>query len=284
MSDMTPVRADDLPAVLDYLRGQTACAMFPLANLETHGLATQSGHSRAMSAWVRYEDGEVVAFLGMTRDGWMLPVLAAGDPLLDAVTAPLSMRSYEWILGEAGAVHSVLDTLDLRHHPMGLLRDEPHFVLPLSDLVMPEVAGLHLVPADASRLDLLIDWRSQYNTYVHGTSPTVAAERAVIDVDAMLEAQSHVLLMQDDTPLAVTGINARAGTTVQVGGVFTPPARRGEGHARAAVALHLAALRDETGAEEAVLFAASDTAAAAYRAIGFSRIGTYTMCRLARPT
>ena len=63
---------------------------------------------------------------------------------------------------------------------------------------------------------------------------------------------------------------------VQVGGVYTPPDLRGRGHARRALALHLAA----SGAERATLFSASAMAARAYRAVGFRQIGDWTLLLL----
>jgi predicted GNAT family acetyltransferase len=47
------------------------------------------------------------------------------------------------------------------------------------------------------------------------------------------------------------------------------------------VALHLAEVRDR-GARRAILFSAGPAAEAAYRAIGFQRIGDWTLCILAQ--
>jgi predicted GNAT family acetyltransferase len=69
---------------------------------------------------------------------------------------------------------------------------------------------------------------------------------------------------------------------VQVGGIYTPPALRGRGLARAAVALHLAEARN-TGVSRAVLFAASPAAARAYTAIGFQPNGSFALVLFAAP-
>jgi uncharacterized protein len=63
---------------------------------------------------------------------------------------------------------------------------------------------------------------------------------------------------------------------VQVGGVFTPPARRGHGYARAAVAASLALARAR-GAQRSVLFTAATNQAArrAYTALGHESIGDF---------
>ena len=100
--------------------------------------------------------------------------------------------------------------------------------------------------------------------------------------DRYVAANSHVVLMEGPQPLAMCGFNARLPHIVQVGGVYTPPALRGFGHARRALGQHLAQAR-ATGVERAVLFAASDKAASTYRALGFERIGQWTLLLLAEP-
>lgn len=80
----------------------------------------------------------------------------------------------------------------------------------------------------------------------------------------------------------MTGVNAALPDIVQVGGVWTPPALRGRGHARRAVGLHLAELRD-TGVGAATLFASGEQAVRAYKALGFERIGTISLVLFAGP-
>ena len=53
--------------------------------------------------------------------------------------------------------------------------------------------------------------------------------------------------------------------------------RRGRGHARRAVALHLSQAREE-GVRRATLFSANEYASRAYQAIGFEHIGEWTLC------
>ena len=69
---------------------------------------------------------------------------------------------------------------------------------------------------------------------------------------------------------------------MQVGGVYTPPGLRGRGQARRAVALHMQELRGE-GVQTAILFASGAAACRAYEAIGFRRIGTYSLAILEEP-
>jgi predicted GNAT family acetyltransferase len=82
------------------------------------------------------------------------------------------------------------------------------------------------------------------------------------------------LLLQNGAVVAQTNFNAALPDTVQVGGVYTPPALRGHGLARRAVAAHLGEAF-AAGVENAILFSASENASKAYRAIGFREIGAY---------
>lgn len=61
---------------------------------------------------------------------------------------------------------------------------------------------------------------------------------------------------------------------MQIGGVYTPPALRGRGHARAVIAASLLDARAR-GVRRAVLFTAGANAEAAYRALGFGATGRF---------
>ena len=84
----------------------------------------------------------------------------------------------------------------------------------------------------------------------------------------MLEAQ------EQGAPVAYSAFNARLPEIVQVGGVWTPPDRRGRGYARAVVAGSLLEARAE-GVRRAVLFTSNPMARRAYEALGFRKIGEY---------
>ena len=91
---------------------------------------------------------------------------------------------------------------------------------------------------------------------------------------------TQVVLIDGDTPLAMTGCNAQLPHITQVGGEYTPPDLRGLGYARRALALHLARMR-EAGVGQTTLFSASDMAARAYRAIGFRQVVDWTLLVMA---
>ena len=82
--------------------------------------------------------------------------------------------------------------------------------------------------------------------------------------------------------MAYQQFNATADDTVQVGGVWTPPALRNRGYGRAVVAGALLTARAE-GARRGVLFTAETNVAAqrAYEALGFARSGDWALVFLA---
>ena len=98
------------------------------------------------------------------------------------------------------------------------------------------------------------------------------------DFERAFASQEPCLLTHAGIPRARSTFNARLPDMVQVGGVYTPPAQRGRGYARAAVALSLVHAR-RRGAKRAVLFTGdhNTSAIAAYRALGFERIDDFAI-------
>jgi GNAT superfamily N-acetyltransferase len=179
------------------------------------------------------------------------------------------------LVGPADQVRPLLAALGLDAAPRRRDADEPAFALDLAHLRIPDGAGA-LSPLTDADLPWLTDWRTAYTAEALGMTGPEARMRSGAEVRAWLAAGSHRALRHDGAPLAITGFNAALPEIVQVGGVYTPPPLRGCGHARRAVALHLAEVR-AAGVARAVLFAASDAAARAYTAIGFRRSGTVTL-------
>jgi RimJ/RimL family protein N-acetyltransferase len=255
-------------------------AMFPLTNLRAHGLMRgrfPADHDTASRFWWLGQ-GSLVA---VTRAGMLMPLLTAG-PDIAGLRQALAGLTVTGGIGPADSLRPVLAALGLDRLPMRRDADEPGFALALAELVLPDHADVQLVPAGEVHRPLLQAWRSVYQAELMGTPAGEAAARAAADVEGWLRRGSHRLLLRDGQPVALTGFNAILPEVVQVGGVYTPPALRGQGHARRAVALHLAEAR-AAGTARAVLFAASPAAARAYRAIGFRPIFAFTLALLARP-
>lgn len=253
-------------------------ALFPLSNLRDHGLRRgdfPSAHDHASRFW-RIGDGSVIA---LTQAGMLMPVLN-DRPDLAAMRPVLAGQKVEGAVGPSEAVRKLFAALGLADRTVRKDSDEPAFALALSELVVPIRADLRLVVPAAEHRPLLLDWRAAYHLEILGTPEGEARSPAERDVDGFLARGSHRILVHEDRPVALTGFNAALPEIVQIGGVYTPPTLRGRGYARQAVALHLAEARAR-GVTRAVLFAASEAAARAYRAIGFQPNGSMAIVLLA---
>jgi GNAT superfamily N-acetyltransferase len=255
-------------------------AMFPLANLMSHGLgqgAFPSDHPHASRFW--FLDGQ--GLVALSRGGMLMPHLAESCDLTP-LRAALAGQRAEGALGSASAVRPLLSALGLSAAPTRRDEDEPAFALDLDRLRVFDVADGKLIAVAAAHRPLLVKWRIAYHREVLGTPEAEAASLAGADCDRMIRHGNHRLLLVGDEPVALTGFNAALPEIVQVGGVYTPPALRGRGHARLAVALHLAEAR-AAGVTRAVLFAASPAAARAYTSIGFQPNGTFALVLFSAP-
>ena len=265
----------DRGAVEAFLRGRVETSMFPLSNLARHGMA--GGHPRAMRFWGAGEPLEAV--LGVTEEGMVLPQL--GPEIARDASEALAGHRVLGAIGESGQVAALRGAMGLAGAPAQLDAEEPLFTLDLAELRMPGVAGLTLGPLSDAPRPLMTRWRADYGREVLGWTANADAQ-AETDIEAELAAGQHRVLWRDGEPVAGVGFNARLPGIVQVGGVWTPPELRGQGFARAAVALHLAEARAE-GVSRAILFSASEPAARAYRALGFREIGRFTLLVFAEP-
>ncbi len=266
----------DLPAVTAFLSARAQLAMFPLSNLARFGL--DGADDFAPSMWVDEQKGRICGVLTITRGGAVLPVLPETDP--QKVRAALAGREVANIVGPAPQVRGLVDALGLRHALIDLDRTEPQFLLNLDRLIIPEGPG-ELCSLQTAEPETMIRWRGDYTAEILGMDPARAAEDGRRAYHSYVLADSHRVLMAAGQPLATTGFNAVLPEIVQIGGVYTPPALRGQGHARRALALHLAEARGN-GVTRAVLSSASPAASRAYRAIGFEQVGEWTLFLMSR--
>ncbi len=219
--------------------------------------------------------------IALTRGGMIQSLLAPGCDLSQLRTT-LAGQTLSGAVGPAASTRPVLRALDLAETPARLDEDEPGFALDLLQLHFPTAPRTTLIPASMASRDLLIAWRAAATVETQGMPPDLAPVRAAGDVDGWRAADSHRVLLVDNQPVALTGFNARLPEIVQVGGVYTPPDLRNRGHARTAVALHLAEAR-ATGATRAVLFAATPAAVRAYRSIGFQPAADFSLVLFRNP-
>ena len=275
---MIRARPDDWPEIEAFLTPRADFAMFPLNNARFYGVDGEDPYS--LRVWIaRDAKGGISEVLSMTKKGMIMPYLPSGD--FGAAAKAIAGRAAEGIIGPGDHARGLKQALGLAHVPVMLDDDDPHFSLELDDLVIPDGAG-ELVALAAADPETIIRWRIDYSIEAIQLPPDRAEEDGLRAYHSYIERDSHRALMIDRRPVATTGINARLPQIVQVGGVYTPLPLRGRGYARRAVALHLAEAR-AAGASRATLFAGSEMATRAYQAIGFRRIGDWSIILFKEP-
>lgn len=268
----------DIPALQTFLTRHADRSMFLRSNLDLW----QSGPDpAACEFWLDERAETVVGVVGLTSGGYGLVQCPDGIDWT-SVRALLGPRQIIGLSGAGDQVAPALAGLGLAGQKAMHDSTEPLMTLALGDLSIPDGRGAlrALTPDDAERLT---EWRAAFMHEIMGMRDLKMARRVAAEqVPAMIAGGRMRFLTEDDRVLAMAGFNARTRERVQLGSVYTPPALRGQGHARRLVALHLAEA-EAGGAERAVLFAANDPARRAYEAIGFREIGTYRMVILAEP-
>jgi len=276
---MRPARPGDEGAMAAFLTGPIATSMFLLSNLQAHGVS-EADHPHATRFWLREDGGRLTGVFGRTLSGLLMAQMP-GLTVAEArgCLACLDGAPVKGMSGDAPQVRAVEAALGRSDADWTLRRDEPLFALDLSPDPGP---ARDLRPPAAADAGGLAGWVQAYEAETGlaspGDPPALAAERA----QRMIAAGSVRLLLGGGRPVAMANANAVAGPAVQVGGVFVPPALRGQGRAGRVVA-GLLAERAAAGAQRAFLFAASDAAARAYVRIGFQRIGLYRVALLRNP-
>lgn len=271
-SNWREVTDADLDWISPFLESHVQSSMFLLDNLQKYGL--RSAEPYGMMIWAL--PGQRGVFAITNSGSVMMQAPDATEAEWREAGALIEGRSLFGILAEAGQARTFYQVNELAHLETIKNVDEPGFRLELSELKLTPREGDELKPFEHVPMELLIDWGASYNEELVGISRKEAEDLTRLNTGIYLERDSHRILYQHGKPVSRTGFNAEVGGTVQIGGVYTPKALRGRGHARQAVALHLAEARAR-GIQTAVLFAATESAATAYKAIGFKRNGAYSL-------
>jgi len=202
-------------------------------------------------------------------------VAASGRGVTGVIGVDAQARAARRVLGLEGAA----TTLDSR---------EDLFVLALDALRVPAplaTGSFACRPPRQDELPSLAGWRHDYRVEAIGERAGAALRaRAAEEVALGQRLARHFVLEDAGRLVAYAAYNAQTPGCVQIGGVWTPPALRGRGYARAVVAGALLRAR-ERGVARSVLFTPTGNAAAqaAYRALGYQRIGDYALILFAEP-
>ncbi|MEQ9694161.1 GNAT family N-acetyltransferase [Shimia sp. SDUM112013] len=263
----------DIPAIVAFLERHIATSMFLLGNLEAHGLENRT-HPCGTAFFLR-ETGDGITGVFGASNGGLLMCQLPGIGHTEAQTYAHLLKGYtlRGMTGAADQVATILGALSVPPEAWKSNTVQPLYALSLESL--SDSDAVIRAPEEADRA-MLQDWFTAYsedNPIAASTTPEALAEAAITGGRVRL-------LFDDGAPVAMTAINARSDSAVQVGGVFVPRDLRGQGLAGRVVTAHLTELR-EAGITRAILFAATPDAARAYEKIGFARAGDYRVALLA---
>lgn len=266
-----PVAENDRDALVAFMMTHAPIMMFPLSNVARYGLGGDD--PRAMQAWVATRAGQITDALTVSQEGMVFPCCPTGN--WTAAAHILQGRAIKGLIGDAAQVSALRAALGIT----GIAQldvAEPSFVLDLAALHKPRTEGFRLCKLDQAPAGLIAAWRVEYEVETLNLARSVVAQQADAKIRGYIAVDTHRVLFKDDEPVSMTGFNAVLPRIVQVGGVYTPSDLRGRGYARTALAMHLAEVAKE-GVTQAVLSAANEAAAQAYKAVGFARAGDFAL-------
>jgi uncharacterized protein len=271
----------DEPRLFEFLGRYVESSLFFFSNVERVGLVDDG--ERFQGTYVASFD-RAGAITAVAAHSWTGTVMLQGDRGLERAAqraVELSGRKLSGFIGPWSLVCRARRALGLEATRAGHDGAELLFALSLDALSLPpllsQTSVALRVPTAAEASGVLARWRFDYQVETLGLAPTPEQEQSARrDTEGWREAGNLWVLTVGDEIVTMTGFNAEARGMVQVGGVFTPPALRGRGYARAAVAASLLKAR-EHGAQRSFLFTAKTNQAAqrAYTALGFEVIGDF---------
>lgn len=270
----------DATALEAFLVRHADSSMFLRSLARAAGLVDRGQLYQATYA-AAFADERIVAVAAHT---WAGVVLVQAPVHLDAVVRAAVARSGRRVAGINGPwanVTAARTALRLADTPARLESHEILYALDLARLVVPEPLAdgtLRCRHPRPSEIERLAEWRVAYarETLARADTPALALASRQEMERVRAAGRAFVLVDATDELLAFSAFNATLPDAVQVGGVWTPPAWRGRGYARAVVAGSLLAARAQ-GVTRAVLFTSEDNhpAQRAYEALGFQVVGDY---------
>ena len=274
----------DRVALESFLAAHPSTTMILQSNLRAAGMRDDGEHLQGTYAGAFDEHGELAGVAACYWNGNVVFEAANAIPELVQAASDGASRPVLGLLGAADQVRVALAALDV---------ESPHFdsteilyELELSELRTPAaLTGGELVARTpmVREEDLVVAWRMDYLAEAMNAEATPELEATQRGwAVRMREDRDCWLLFSGDEPVAYTAFNARTSACVQVGGVWTPPALRGRGYARAAVAASLIDAQ-QRGATRSLLFTDRNNMAAqrCYAGLGYRPAGDYRIVRLA---
>lgn len=268
----------DEAALERFLAAHADSSMFMRSNLRSAGILYHGGPFEAVYVGC-FTQGRLT---GVAAHCWNGMVLIEAESQIMAIAAALVDASGRPVTGIMGALKQVRETrsaLGMDDVACQMDSMEELYALPLNELAVPlplregQVRCRRAEPAEAP---LLAAWRYDYSVAALNSAPGDTLRRRCEREVEILPLKWQFLLVDGNDIVAYAAFNAALPEVVQLGGVWTPPERRGRGYGRAVVAGALLAACDG-GVQRAVLFTGKDNIAAkrAYAALGFRRVGDW---------
>lgn len=274
----------DEPALAAFFGRHPHTTLFLESNTRRGGLVDRGEVYQGTYA-AAFEGGSIRALAGHCWNGNVL--LAAPGRLEEVVRTAVaaSGRAVSGILGARAEVEAARSALGLESTPAYMDSTEDLFALEIEQLRVPApLADGRLVcraPREAE-LPALVEWRHAYRVETLGESPGAALLAKCDEEIARYQREEIQFVLEHEGRIVAYGaFNASTPSCVQIGGVWTPHALRGKGYGRAVVAGSLLGAR-RRGVVRSVLFTEVENhaAQAAYRALGYERVGDYGMVML----
>lgn len=256
-------------------------SLFFFSNVERAGLAD---HGEPFQGTYVASLNAAGAITAVAAHSWNGNVMLQGDQGVELAAkraVELSGRNVGGFVGPWPLVCRARKAMGLDKTRAGHDGAELLFSLSLDALSLPPLLSQSDVasrlPTAAEASELLAGWRAEYHAETLGAARTPELEQSARRETENWRAVGTLrVLTVGGEVVAMSGFNAETRGIVQVGGVFTPPALRGRGYARAAVAASLALARAR-GVTRSILFTAQTNHAArrAYAALGYEVIGDF---------
>lgn len=268
-----------------FLRDYVETSMFIMSNVRASGLLYRDQHFHGDYYGFFNDDNNIQGVLVHYWNGNIM-MQAKSVSILDRLIVYFRShvsRPIAGILGERALVEQVINGLDLAIQRYAINQTEDLYSLELNALIQPatiNASNYQFVASANLPTSILFDWIKRYDIEALGATDNADLNDNVKSYIETINANTnHWVLLVDNTPVCLSGFNARLDDIVQVGPVWTPPQYRNKGYARTLLAWTL--IREHKhGVNRSILFTKDSAAATAYTSIGFKKIGKFKLALL----
>lgn len=265
-----------------FLMPHTDTSMFIRSNIRRGGFVMNPQEDFSADYYGYFQGHDLLGVMALCWQGSILcqvPELQHIPLLFKTIQQLAPDFKILFILGDTDQVQVIFSLLEQTHPHMreSISKDSQQriYTLDLDQLIMPEslrngsVACRSALPTD---LSTLVPWRMAYNKEV--ANPTTDESQTTQDTTLFIASQTAFVLESQGELVARSDFNATLPDTVQIGGVWVPPAYRNRGYARAVIAGSLLEGK-RRGVKHAILFTENPAAVRCYESIGFKEKSIY---------